>query len=149
MSTYETVVVIGMALWILVALGILVGLAQLIPLLRPLGRAAKALDGLEERLAPLIRNAERASEDVNYIIASLRADVGHVGSTVGRVTEATERMVAMVEERVAEISGLLEVVQEEAEETFLSTASLLRGMRGGREAAEGERRRRTLRGGSP
>ena len=41
-------------------------------------------------------------------------------------------MVHLVEERVVEVAALLEVVQEEAEATFVTTASLLRGLRGGR-----------------
>lgn len=150
MSTYETVVMVGMVMWILVAIGILLGLARLELLLRhtrrPLERAADVLEEAERRLAPTIRNVERASEDVSYIVSSLRADVGEVGGSMRRLSRSTDRMVAMVEERVAEIGGLLEVVQEEAEETFFSTASILRGLRGGRESVRAERRREALRG---
>lgn len=135
MSTYETVIVIGMVLWILVAIGILIGLVRLELLVRrtrrPLRRTAEMLERAQERLDPVMRNAERASEDVNYIVSSLRADVGEVGGSIRRVSESTDRMVAIVEERVAEINGLLDVVQEEAEESFYSTASLLRALRGG------------------
>lgn len=140
MSTYETVVVIGMALWIAIALGILVLLFYIVALVRkargPMDRVAGSVEELRERLQPVVRNAERASEDVNYIVSVLRTDAEAVGSTVRRVSEATDRMVEIVEERVAEIGGLLEVVQEEAEDTFYSTASLLRGVRRGREAAD-------------
>lgn len=151
MSTYETVIVIGMALWILVALGILVGLVRLEILYRyvrgPVSRAATVLGEAEKRLGPVIRNAERASEDVSYIVSALRADLGEVGGSMRRLSASTDRMVALVEERVAEISGLLEVVQEETEETFFSTAALLRGLRGGRESGRAERRGRALRAG--
>lgn len=150
MSTYETVILIGMLLWILVAIGLLIGLVRLELLLRrtrrPLARAADVLQRAQERLDPVIRNAERASEDVNYIVSSLRADVGEVGGSIRRLSESTDRMVTMAEERVAEISGLLEVVQEEAEETFFSTAAVLRGLRGGGASASGGRRRRRLGG---
>lgn len=151
MSAYETVIVVGMGLWILVAIGILVGLVRLELLFRrtrrPLARAVDTLEEAQRRLTPVIRNAERASEDVNYILGSLRADVGAVGGSLRRLSESTDRVVAMAEERVAELGGLLEVVQEEAEETFLSTASLLRGLRGGRESVRTERRTRALGGG--
>lgn len=148
MSTYESVIVVGMILWILIALGLLVGVLRLVSLLRatrkPISRAAEALQELEKRLSPLLRNAERAADDVNYMVTSFRADADHVGRTVRQMADSSERMVAMIEERVAEITGLLEVVQEEAESTFLSTASLLRGLRVGRESV-GNRRRRALR----
>lgn len=149
MSTYESVIAVGMILWILVAVGILVAVVRLITVLgaarRPLSQAAEALESLEKRMSPLLRNAERAAEDVNYIVTSFRTDADHVGSTVRRVADAGDHMVSLVEERVAEITGLLEVVQEEAEETFLSTASLLRGLRGGRQWVEGKKHRRKLR----
>lgn len=145
MSTYETIIVIGMGLWIPIAVGILIGLIRLELLYRrvrgPVARAASLLDETGERLKPVIRNAQRASEDVNYIVSSVRADVGEVGGSLRRLSESTDRMVGMVEERVAEINGLLEVVQEEAEETFFSTASVLRGLRGGRDSVRGRRRR--------
>lgn len=150
MSTYQTFIVIGMALWILVATGLLVGLVRLELLIRrtrrPLERAADLLEEARGRLDPVIRNAERASEDVNYIVSSLRADVGEVGDALRRLSRSTDRMVGMAEERVAELGGLLEVVQEEAEETFYSTASLLRGLRGARESERERRRRRRLGG---
>lgn len=150
MTTYETVVVIGMGLWILIALGILFSLWRLGALLRqvrsPLSRATAVLGDAEERLRPVLRNAERATEDVNYIVSSLRADVGEVGGSMRRLSKATDRMVGMVEERVAEIGGLLKVVQEEAEETFFSTAAVLRGLRGGRASVRGRRRGRALGG---
>ncbi|MFQ5679444.1 MAG: hypothetical protein ACE5HP_08285 [Gemmatimonadota bacterium] len=149
MSTYESVIVAGMVLWILVASGILVAVLRLVSLLRavrrPLVQAGESLRDLEKRLSPLLRHAERAAEDVNYIVTSFRTDVDHVGHTVRNMADSSDRMVRMVEERVAEITGLLEVVQEEAEETFLTTASLLRGLRGGREAADAKRGRRVLR----
>ena len=145
MSTYETVIVIGMALWILVAVGILLNLLRLELLYRrvrrPLSRAATGLAEAEKRLAPVIRNAERASEDIGYIVSALRADIGEAGGSLRRLSASTEHMLHLIEERVAEISGLIEVVQEEAEETFYSTASLLRGLRGG-DSGIGRGRRR-------
>lgn len=143
MSTYETVVVIGMALWILIALGLLAGVFYLVALLRrarePMDRVAEVAEGLRERLQPAVRNVERAAEDVSYVVSALRSDATEVGATVRRAAEATDRMVELVEKRAAEIGGLLEVVQEEAEETFYSTASMLRGARRGREVASGRR----------
>lgn len=140
MSTYETVVVIGMGLWILIALGLLACVVVALRLLssarKPLRRVAEAAEDLRERLAPAVRNVQRASEDLEYMVGAFRNDADAVGGTVQRAAESTDRIVAMIEERAAEINGLLEVVQEEAEDTFYSTAGLLRGLRVGQRAAE-------------
>jgi hypothetical protein len=51
-------------------------------------------------------------------------------------------MVELAEDRVSEINALLEVAVEEAEETFFSTAAIMRALRlGGR----GRKRRRSPR----
>ena len=140
MSTYETVVVIGMGLWILIALGLLacviVALRLLAAARKPLRRVAEAAEDLRERLSPAVRNVQRASEDLEYMVGAFRNDADTVGATVQRAAESADRLVAMLEERAAEINGLLEVVQEEAEETFYSTAGLLRGFRAGQRTAE-------------
>lgn len=151
MSTYETFVVIGMALWILVALALFISLLYGIALLRgaraPLGRVSDAVGDLKERLQPVLRNVERASEDAGYLASSLRSDADEVGRTLRQATDSTQRMVDLVEERVTEVAALLEVVQEEAEETFFSTASLLRGIRAGQKKSRARRLRRVLGGG--
>lgn len=139
MSTYETVVVIGMGLWILIALGLLacvvVGLQLLRKARKPIQALARTAEDLRERVEPVVRNVERVSEDLEYMVSAFRTDADAVGRTVQRATESADRMVGMLEERVAELNALLEVVQEEAEETFYSTAGLLRGLRAGSETA--------------
>lgn len=144
MSAYETMIVIGMALWILIALGLLACLAYAIKLLRsvrePVGRLAGTAGDLQERLKPVIRNVERASEDVTYIVGSLRTDADDLGDALRHASESTHRMLDLAEERVAEVAALLAVVQEEAEETFLGTASLLRSLRAGRRKESAVRR---------
>ena len=59
-----------------------------------------------------------------------------------RATTSVESMVELAEDRVSEINALLEVAVEEAEETFFSTAAIMRALRlGGR----GRKRRRAPR----
>lgn len=144
MSAFETLIVIGMILWIPVALALLVGLVQMIVILRsvrePVRRVARSAEDLEERLRPVLRNVERASEDATYITASLRTDADDLGEALRHASDSTHRMLDLAEERVAEVAALLAVVQEEAEETFLSTASLLRSLRGGRRKESAMRR---------
>ncbi|MDX1579728.1 MAG: hypothetical protein R3266_14680 [Gemmatimonadota bacterium] len=144
MSLYETMIVIGMALWIAVAVWILISLIQMTRLLRaarePMGRISKAAEELNERLKPVMANVEEASERARQIAVRLRDDADDVGRTLRHASESTERMVDLVEDRVAEVAALLEVVQEEAEETFFSTASILHGFRRGSERVSRTRR---------
>ena len=139
-NTYETFVVIGVAMWIPVSVGLLVCLVYMAVLLRrtrqPLERVAAVAQHLERDLQPLLHNVERSSEDVQHIISGLRNDVSDVGRTMRRASESTGAMLDLVEERVVDMAALMEVVQEEAEQTFFSTASLLRGLRAGRRASK-------------
>ncbi|WP_420448208.1 hypothetical protein [Candidatus Palauibacter sp.] len=136
MTTYEIAVVAGMAVWIVVAVAILVALLHAIRLLRetraPLGQISGTLTNLSDRLKPVLHNVEQASDQARRIASRLRDDADGVGQALTSASESTGRMVDLVEERVVEIAALLAVVQEEAEETFVTTASLLRGLRRGK-----------------
>lgn len=139
--------VIGLVLWIVLSLTLLVGLVYAAPSLRRASRLLDRLDRVLERadreMDPTLRHLRRAADNADYITTAVRSDVESVGDTVDRAARSTQRMLEMAEERAMEINGFLEVVQEEAEETFLSTASLLRALRGGRSdrPARGERKR--------
>ena len=150
MSTFETMIVIGVGLWIMVAVPLMVCLLYAISLFRqtrePVRHVAKAVSDLQTRLQPVLRNVERVSEDANYLVSTLRADADEVSQTMRRVSDSTGRMLDLVEERVAEVTALLAVVQEEAEETFLASASLLRGLRGPRKEPRSRRLRRAIGG---
>ena len=145
MSTYETMITIGMGLWIVLAGAILVGLVYTINLIRkvrePLREISNAAGELNARLQPILSNIERASEQARQIASRLQTDANEVGQTVRHASASTRNVVELVEDRVAEIAALLEVVQDEAEETFLSTASLLRGLRrGGKQVSRVKRK---------
>lgn len=92
-------------------------------------KGSEQLRSLVRDLTPAVTNA---AENVNYLSAALRSDVDELGSAVRRATETTYLIIDAVRDRAAEINGFLEVVQEEAEGTFLNTAALLRGVRGAR-----------------
>ena len=145
MNTYETMITIGMGLWIVLAGAILVGLVYTINLIRkvrePLREISNAAGELNARLQPILSNIERASEQARQIASRLQTDANEVGQTVRHASASTRNVVELVEDRVAEIAALLEVVQDEAEETFLSTASLLRGLRrGGKQVSRVKRK---------
>lgn len=146
MEFIEVLGVIALVLWIVLSLALLAGLVLAVPTLRRLRDLLARLDDTlkrsEGRLEPVMENLRRSADDVGYVTAVLRSDVEAMGDTVQQAAETTRRMLAMAEERATEIHGFLDVVQEEAEETFLSTASLLRALRAGRGTsgrARGER----------
>ena len=92
-------------------------------------RGSDTLFSLVKELRPKV---ETTAENLDYLSAALRADADEVGRTVRRATATANSIIDSARDRTAEINGLLEVVQEEAETTFLNTASLLRGVRAGR-----------------
>lgn len=136
MDTLHVLATIGLVLWIVLSVAVVVGMALMVPAWRHMYAMMRRFDRMlgasEGKLEPALQNLERVTDDVQYVTASLRTDVQAVGRTVERATESVESVLDMAETRAAELNGLLEIVQEEAEETFLSTASVLRAIRGAR-----------------
>jgi hypothetical protein len=147
MSLLDILVVSSLILWIILGVGVLVSIVLLVP------RAVSALrqfdeigEGLARRSDSILNRTDSLLETTQQIATSLVNDVEAVDRTVIRATESVDRMVQLAEERVSDINALLEVAQEEAEETFFSTAAFLRTLRGGRSrrkqrVAKRERRR--------
>jgi methyl-accepting chemotaxis protein len=135
-DTIGVLTVIALILWILLSLVILGGLVYALPTLRRLSDLLQRMDRVfartERDLEPVLEHLRRSADDMDYVTSAIRSDVEAVGDTVDQAARSTQRMLRMAEERAVEINGFLEVVQEEAEETFLSTASLLRALRGSR-----------------
>ncbi len=126
-----------------------------------------ALLGLLAQVRSGIRGMQKAVESAresilrDEAVEKLRSTAGHVEAMAGSLRGETERAAESIrkvseqvdlasrrmEERIEEFNALLSVVQEEAEETFLDTASTARGMRAGLGSLtrKAERRRRELR----
>lgn len=136
MDTIGVLTVIALILWIVLSLVVLGGLIYALPTLRHLSDLLQRMDRVfartERDLEPVLEHLRRSADDMDYVTSAIRSDVEAVGDTVDQAARSTQRMLRMAEERAVEINGFLEVVQEEAEETFLSTASLLRALRGSR-----------------
>lgn len=145
MSFIEILTIISLVLWILIASGIVLGLGSLAPdirrFLRSAGRVEELMKDVEKRSRPILGQLEQAADNANYIATAVRSDTERVSQSLERATDSLSAIVELAEERAIEISSFLEVVQEEAEETFFSTASLLRGLRASRLiAGRGHRR---------
>lgn len=143
MTFYEILVIVSLVLWIVVSLVAIIGMVALLP------RVSKGMHHLEvmgdefqRKALPVLDQSQLLLDQVGAVATSLVDDVERIDRTVIRATTSVESMVELAEDRVSEINALLEVAVEEAEETFFSTAAIMRALRlGGR----GRKRRRSPR----
>jgi uncharacterized protein YoxC len=98
------------------------------------------LDRVYGDINPIMRHASAITDNVNYITTSLRADVQQVNQTLTTANQRVLEAVRVTERRLQEFNALLGVVQEEAEDAFVSTASAVRGVRTGAERYQEELR---------
>ncbi len=118
---------------VLVGLLALVGIFGLLFLFSRLRRVMDRLDevvgGMKGKADPLLEKGTGIAANVEFITATVRQDVEGLNRSVqslsARLQQASERM----EERIEEFNALLEVVQGEAEEVFIDTASTVHGVR--------------------
>jgi hypothetical protein len=103
------------------------------------GRVNSLVGRLQEGALPVLRHGQDVAENVNYITTSVRDDVQRFKGTLHTAQVKLERAARTTEERIGDFNALLEVVQEEAEQIFLSTASTVRGVRAGAERLRGYR----------
>jgi uncharacterized protein YoxC len=89
------------------------------------------LDRISGDLQPIMRHTSTITDNVNYITTSVRADVQLVNATIASANDRLKEAVDQTERRLNEFNALLQVVQQEAENAFISTASTVRGMRTG------------------
>jgi uncharacterized protein YoxC len=89
------------------------------------------LDKIYGDINPLMRHASAIADNVDYISTSIRVDVQQVSQTVAAVNQRLQEAVAGAQDRMNQLNALLDVVQEEAESAFLTTASTIRGVQTG------------------
>jgi uncharacterized protein YoxC len=89
------------------------------------------LDRVYGDINPIMRHASSIADNLDYITTSIRTDIQQVNATVAAANQRLQQAVSVTEERLTEFSALLEVVQHEAEQLFVSTASAARGVRAG------------------
>jgi uncharacterized protein YoxC len=94
-------------------------------------RVNELIDRFYGDIGPLIRNANAIADNANYITTAVRVDVQQFNQTVALANERLTTAVMTAERRLQELDALLRVVQREAEDAFVSTASTLRGVRAG------------------
>jgi hypothetical protein len=87
--------------------------------------------GVQQNLGPVSDRARSISDNVEFITQALRTDVERLNASVKALTERLHLASERMEERIEEFNALMEVVQGEAEDLFLDTASTVRGVREG------------------
>jgi uncharacterized protein YoxC len=97
-------------------------------------KASHLLDRIQGDISPIMHNLTAITDNVNFITTSIRVDVQKVNATIATANERVQHAVSVTEDRLNEFNALLSVVQEEAEQVFVSTAAAVRGVRGGAEA---------------
>jgi hypothetical protein len=89
------------------------------------------LDRLHGELSPVMQHARVIADNVNYVTTVVRSDLSKVNETIENANERMKDAVDAAEHRLNEFNALLAVVQQEAEQVFVSTASTMRGVRTG------------------
>jgi uncharacterized protein YoxC len=128
----------------LMTISILVLTVALVPAAWNFRKSYAKINDLLERvygdINPIMRHASSIADNVNYITTSLRADVQQVNQTLTTANQRVLQAVKVTERRLQEFNALLGVVQEEAEDAFVSTAATVRGVRTGAERYQDELR---------
>jgi uncharacterized protein YoxC len=94
-------------------------------------KTSKMLDKIYGDINPLMRHASAIADNVDYISTAMRVDVQQVSQTVAAVNQRLQQAVGAAEDRINQLNALLDVVQEEAESAFVTTASTIRGVQTG------------------
>jgi len=107
----------------------------LIPALVKFRKTAEKLDAvldhIQRNIEPVSRHAAHIADNVDYISTSVRADVQELRRTLLSANAGIRDVIETSERRLHELGAVLRVVQEEAEQAFVSTASTIRGLRAG------------------
>jgi hypothetical protein len=119
----------------LMTLGILTLTVAVVPAAWNFRKSYKKFSDLLDRvyadINPLTHHASRIAENVDYVTTAIRADVQRASATLNDANQRLQEAVRQAELRAKEFEALLSVVQEEAETTFVSAASAVRGVRTG------------------
>jgi uncharacterized protein YoxC len=94
-------------------------------------RINRLLDRLYADIDPIVKHASVISDNVDYITTSIRVDIQQVNRTIAEANRRMMQALELSERRLHDFNALVEVVQREAEGTFVATASTLRGVRVG------------------
>lgn len=133
MTFFDILLHTALIVWTLIGLGVIVSMMIVGPqLLRTMREVDDMADAMKTRVLPVMEESQQLVDQLTKITAVISDDIEVVDHTIIRAAESVERMVELTEDRVAEVNALLSVAIDEAEETFISTAGLVRAFLPGR-----------------
>lgn len=94
-------------------------------------KVRNVLDKVYADITPLTRHASNIADNLDYITTSIRNDVQQVNATIAAANRRLQQATELTETRLNEFNALLQVVQQEAEDAFVSTAAAVHGVRTG------------------
>jgi hypothetical protein len=122
---------VGVIAVLVLGLGMILLARAIMRIMRSLNKVEAALDTIGRDARPVLDRARAIGENLNFIAKSVRKEVDQVGETISFANERLEDAILAAEERVQELSALIDVVQGEVEGTVLTATSTLRGIRTG------------------
>jgi uncharacterized protein YoxC len=135
---FETVTGVASGVMTLTLLGLSIFLAPAAwSFWRTFRKVRELLDKVYADVTPLTRHASNIADNLDYITTSIRTDVQQVNATIAAANRRLHQAVEQTETRMNEFNALLQVVQQEAEQAFVSTAAAVRGVRTGAAAFGG------------
>ncbi len=105
---------------------------------RVFGKVQVLLERLHTDLGMIIQHATEVSGTVAYMSTAVRMDVDRIRGSIESAQERVTAAADIAEHRIRRFDALLEMVQTEAEELFIETASTLRGVHAGARSLRGE-----------
>lgn len=124
-----TIRVVGIIAVIVLGVGMIVLGRAIFRIMRTLHKLEAALDVIGRDARPVLDRARAIGENLNFIAMSVRKEVDRVGDTIAFANERLEDAIEAAEERVQELTALIDVVQGEVEDTVITATSTLRGIR--------------------
>jgi uncharacterized protein YoxC len=135
------VIAIATSIMALAALVVLVGI---LGALRQLGqlseRMTRVVESLDRDARPALESVRRTADETSQVVRTVRDEIQALSGTSRDVRQRVERAAASLEDRFVEFDTLLDILQDELEETVLDVAALLRTTRRGTGLMRGIRR---------
>lgn len=118
-----------------IALALIAASAGLPFMMRDLRNLLTILDALTKSLEhdgkPTIQSLKSLIEDASAVVATVRSEVDGLAETSKGIRKRAENAAASIDDRLRDLEALVDVVQEEVEETALDIAAALRTTRRG------------------
>jgi len=116
------VIALALVALLIVAMTALIRINRMLEDLR--GRA-------EDAIGPVSNKAKIISDNLEFITQSFRSDLEKLNSSIRILSERLTKVSGHIGDRLEDFNALIEVIQHEAEELFIETASTMRGFRAG------------------